>query len=207
MVATCDDSLEGLRDRALLVFAWASGGRLRSEVAAACAEQLATVDDRGCLFGLYRSKTNQDDNAKLFDKLIRRVADEALRTWLDASGISEGPIFRRLCLRSGFITEAGRRNIALGDMMAMTEHRKVDTVLGYYRTGNVSEQGVTNLLDRLPVANVTVADKPQAGCSSRVLLAAESLSHRHPLTSANTPTCSSAPNDISGEPQSILLGG
>lgn len=50
--------------------------------------------------------------------------------------------------------------------MAMTEHRKVDTVLDYYRTGNLSEQGVTNLLDRLPVANVTVADQPQFGRSS-----------------------------------------
>ncbi len=31
MLATCDDSLEGLRDRALLCFGFASGGRRRSE--------------------------------------------------------------------------------------------------------------------------------------------------------------------------------
>ena len=31
--------------------------------------------------------------------------------------------------------------MALGDVMAMTEHRKADTVLGYYRTGNLSEDG------------------------------------------------------------------
>ncbi len=35
LVATCDDSLEGLRDRALLFFGFASGGRRRSEIAAA----------------------------------------------------------------------------------------------------------------------------------------------------------------------------
>lgn len=35
MLATCDETLEGLRDRALLCFGFASGGRRRSEVAAA----------------------------------------------------------------------------------------------------------------------------------------------------------------------------
>jgi hypothetical protein len=33
MVATCTDGLLGLRDRALLLFAFSSGGRRRSEVA------------------------------------------------------------------------------------------------------------------------------------------------------------------------------
>src|SRR5690606_10666836 len=35
LLDTCDDSLRGRRDRALLLFAWASGGRRRSEVAGA----------------------------------------------------------------------------------------------------------------------------------------------------------------------------
>lgn len=35
MLATCDESLEGLRDRALLCFGFASAGRRRSEIAAA----------------------------------------------------------------------------------------------------------------------------------------------------------------------------
>ena len=35
LLETCDDSLRGKRDRALLLFAWASGGRRRSEVASA----------------------------------------------------------------------------------------------------------------------------------------------------------------------------
>ncbi len=34
MLATCDDSLEGIRDRALLCPGFASGGRRRSEIAA-----------------------------------------------------------------------------------------------------------------------------------------------------------------------------
>lgn len=34
LLATCDESLRGKRDRALLLFAWSTGGRRRSEVAA-----------------------------------------------------------------------------------------------------------------------------------------------------------------------------
>jgi len=35
MLATCDDSLQGIRDRALLCFGFSSGGRRRSEIAVA----------------------------------------------------------------------------------------------------------------------------------------------------------------------------
>jgi len=35
MIATCDDSLQGIRDKAILLFGWSSGGRRRSEVASA----------------------------------------------------------------------------------------------------------------------------------------------------------------------------
>jgi hypothetical protein len=45
MLATCEVSLEGLRDRALLLFAWASGGPKRSKVASARVEQLTKVDE------------------------------------------------------------------------------------------------------------------------------------------------------------------
>lgn len=96
MLATCDDSLEGLRDQALLLFAWASGGRRRSEVAAATVEQLTKVDSRGYLFRLGHSKTNQDGKAASLDKPVRGLAAEALTAWLQAAGISEGAIFRRL---------------------------------------------------------------------------------------------------------------
>lgn len=184
MLATCDDSLEGKRDRALLLFAWASGGRRRSEVAAARVEQLTKVDERGYLLRLGVTKTNQDgDNRRgaLPDKPIRGVAAEALGEWLTSAGITEGAIFRRLwkttvgpalspaavggivrkraliaglegdwsghSLRSGFVTEAGRRNVPIGDVMAMTEHRKVDTVLGYYRSGELGGNAVSNLFD------------------------------------------------------------
>jgi len=51
-------------------------------------------------------------------------------------------------LRSGFVTEAGRKNIPIGDVMAMTEHRKVDTVLGYFRTGELGSSVVRETLHK-----------------------------------------------------------
>lgn len=179
MLATCDDSLEGLRDRALLLFGWASGGRRRSEVASASMDQLLAAPD-GYLFRMGATKTDQEGAMRKVDKPIQGIAAEALRAWLAAAKIDAGPIFRRLwkvrvgpalapasiaaiverrarlaglpgdwaghSLRSGFVTEAGRENIPIGDVMAMTEHRKVDTVLGYYQSGNLTTQRVAKLM-------------------------------------------------------------
>lgn len=181
MLATCDESLEGVRDRAILLFGWSSGGRRRSEVASACVEHLTKTQNDNYLFRLARSKTNQDGTGRgIVEKPINGVAAAALTRWLGASGISEGPLFRRLwksrlgpalspaaiaeivrkraclagldgdwaghSLRSGFVTEAGRRNLPIGDVMAMTEHRKVDTVLGYYRSGELAQSQIGDLL-------------------------------------------------------------
>lgn len=180
MLATCDDSLEGVRDKALLLFAWASGGRRRSEVAAATLDQLSKVSEDLYLFRLHRSKTNQSGNASS-DKPIRGRAAEALAGWLARSEIVEGALFRRLwkgrvgpalapaavasivkrraalagvegdwaghSLRSGFVTEAGRKKVPLGDIMALTEHRQAATVMGYYRSGELFESEVARLLE------------------------------------------------------------
>jgi integrase len=98
MLATCTDGLIGIRDRALLLFGFASGGRRRSEIASAVLENLVKVDDQTYLYRLTHSKTDQagtDHNADA-DKPITGVAAEALTHWLQASGITTGPIFRRI---------------------------------------------------------------------------------------------------------------
>jgi integrase len=59
MLATCDDSLEGRRDRALLCFGFASGGRRRSEIAAADMRDLRKVGEDGYICRLEYSKTQQ----------------------------------------------------------------------------------------------------------------------------------------------------
>ena len=57
LLATCDDSLEGLRDAALLLFGFASGGRRRSEIAAADLRDLSRIGEKGYIYRLEYSKT------------------------------------------------------------------------------------------------------------------------------------------------------
>jgi integrase len=57
-------------------------------------------------------------------------------------------------LRSGFITEAGRQGVPLGEVMAMTEHRSVGTVMGYFQAGSLLNSHATNLLSDEPAKDV-----------------------------------------------------
>ena len=50
-------------------------------------------------------------------------------------------------LRSGFVTEGGRQGVALPALMAMTEHRSVASVVGYFQAGNASKNPAAHLLD------------------------------------------------------------
>jgi len=186
LLATCDDSLIGLRDRALLLFAWASGGRRRSEVVAARVEHLQRTPD-GYVYVLRQSKTNQDgaEHADMYKPVAGRAA-VALDAWLQAAGITDGPIFRRVrrggvvgdeglsgetvrrivkercalagldqryaahSLRAGFVTEAGRQGVPLAEVMAMTGHASVNSVIGYHRAGAAPTLRAARLLDREP---------------------------------------------------------
>lgn len=183
LLATCDDSLRGVRDRALLLFAWSSGGRRRSEISAADMQYLRKIGPDQYLYQLVFSKTNQS-GADLPEntKPVLGAAGKALTAWLQASGITEGAIFRRIrkgghlgeplqppavraivkercvlagvegdfsahSLRSGFVTEAGKRNVPLAETMALTGHQSVATVLGYFRSESVIHNQAANLMD------------------------------------------------------------
>lgn len=105
LLETCDDSLIGLRDRALLLFAWSSGGRRRSEVAAATLANLTRIGPGEFVYQLGWSKTNQagadlPDNAKP----VIGAAGAALEAWLQAAALDEGAIFRRI-RRGGHVGE------------------------------------------------------------------------------------------------------
>ncbi|WP_440222786.1 site-specific integrase [Dokdonella sp. MW10] len=101
MLATCDDTLEGLRDRALLCFGFASGGRRRSEIAAADLRDLRRIGAAGYIYRLEHSKTQQAGvtTSSTPDKPVLDRAASAMEEWLEASGITEGAIFRRLWKR------------------------------------------------------------------------------------------------------------
>jgi integrase len=97
LLATCDESLRGKRDRALLLFAWSTGGRRRSEVAGADLRFLKPDAQGGFTYFLAHSKTNQSgaERPEHFKPVVSTAAS-ALEDWLQASGIVEGAIFRRI---------------------------------------------------------------------------------------------------------------
>ncbi|SFQ05341.1 Site-specific recombinase XerD [Variovorax sp. 770b2] len=106
LLATCDEMLRGRRDRALLLFAWATGGRRRSEVAAAAIENLRRVEPAVFLYTLTHSKTNQAGVERPQDtKPLVGSAGEAMEAWLAASGITSGALFRRV-RKGGHLGEA-----------------------------------------------------------------------------------------------------
>jgi len=103
LLDTCDDSLRGLRDRALLLFAWSSGGRRRSEVTRATLANVRRTGPGEFVYTMAWSKTNQSGRDQgNTDKPVIGPAGQALEAWLAASGIQEGPVFRRI-LRGGHV--------------------------------------------------------------------------------------------------------
>lgn len=90
------NTLQGRRDRALILLGFAGAFR-RSELVNIKAEDLSFTDQGVDVF-LSRSKTDQEGKgasvAILNGKALLPV--QRLREWLDASGIAEGPVFRRI---------------------------------------------------------------------------------------------------------------
>lgn len=91
MLATCDDSLIGVRDRALLLVGFTSGGRRRDEIANLNIEDLRKVKD-GYLLYIRRSKTDQGGIG--LEVPIQGQAATALKAWLVQSGLRSGALFR-----------------------------------------------------------------------------------------------------------------
>lgn len=181
LATSTENALLDLRDRALLLFAFSTGGRRRSEVASARVEDLEVVPG-GYLFRLRRSKTDAEGKGQVFPLLGRAAA--AVERWCAAGGITEGALFRSVdrlgrvsgrplaaksvalvvqrraelagydpeefgghSLRSGFVTEAGRRGVPLHRAMEMSGHRSARVAAGYHQAGAVVDHPAARLAD------------------------------------------------------------
>jgi site-specific recombinase XerD len=94
MASSTPKGLKGLRDRALLLLGF-SGAPRRSELVALNVNDLEETDD-GFRITIRHSKTDQEGQGQVI-AVIRGGACcpvKAVKAWLAASGISEGPIFR-----------------------------------------------------------------------------------------------------------------
>jgi integrase len=106
VLAAMGGSLKDVRDRALLLIGFAGGFR-RSEL---CAIDCADVERvrQGVIITLRRSKTDQDGVGRKIGIPLGRskwCPVAALENWLDAAGIMEGPIFRRVDRHGRVLTE------------------------------------------------------------------------------------------------------
>jgi integrase len=116
MVATCSGGTAAdIRDRALLLFAFASGGRRRSEVVSIRIEDVSAVG-ADYIVKLWRAKTDQEGKGR--DLPVKGRAAEALRAWLallSERGVREGPLFRALT-KTGALAVRRRADGAVAPM-------------------------------------------------------------------------------------------
>jgi len=97
MVSHADpETLKGLRDRALLLFGFASAMRRSELVALDLADLELTA--RGLLVTVRRSKTDQEgrghQRAVPFGRNPEMCPVRALAAWLEAAGVTDGRVFR-----------------------------------------------------------------------------------------------------------------
>lgn len=125
---------------------------LRGEAAHALAAWLAAAPaTSGPLFRRLHRGDTVGTTALTADHVARLVQRRAQLAGLDGDWAAHS-------LRSGFVTEAGRQGVPLGEVMAMTEHRGVGTVMGYFQAGSLLTSRATDLLppawpdDHLPKA-------------------------------------------------------
>ena len=107
LISDMPDDLRGLRDRALLLLGFA-GALRRSELVALDASDIEEGAD-GIFVRIGRSKTDQEGAGDFvsipYGSRLRPV--RALKDWIEASGISDGPLFRRI-RKGGRVIEAER---------------------------------------------------------------------------------------------------
>lgn len=97
IAAACPDTLLGIRDRALTLLGF-SGAFRRSEIASILDVRDLTFTATGLAIRLPRSKTDQEQAGRTVaigsGEHKESCPVTALRAWLEAASISDGPVFR-----------------------------------------------------------------------------------------------------------------
>lgn len=115
MVAHCDDSLTGKRDRALLLLGFA-GALRRSELVGLTVDDLDWCE-QGLRVHIRRSKTDQTCEGQVVAIINGKLHTlEALKAWLTGAGIESGPVFRSIN-RHGHISEQALSDRSVADLV------------------------------------------------------------------------------------------
>lgn len=99
MVALLPDTLQGLRDRAMLLVGFAGAFRRSELVGLDVADVVFTVE--GLEVNLRRSKTDQEGQGRKlgipYGSTVETCPARSLKRWLETARIAEGPLFRAIC--------------------------------------------------------------------------------------------------------------
>jgi integrase len=95
LLGSCDNSLRGLRDRALLMLGFGSGGRRRSEITGLQRDDISTEDfaTKGVIW-LRFMETKTTGKADAPRLPLKGRAARAVIGWIEAARIDSGPLFR-----------------------------------------------------------------------------------------------------------------
>ncbi len=108
LLDACDDSLHGIRDKAILLTGFASGGRRRDELASLNVNDLTPTLD-GYHLTLRHSKNDQTGQGRLLP--VTGYAAQALNHWLEQAAITQGRLFRAIKKNSQLTDSLSGRSI------------------------------------------------------------------------------------------------
>lgn len=97
LLESCGDDLPGLRDRALLSTAYDTGLRASELVAVTIEHIIEAIDPEARLLAISRSKGDPEGEGATAYLSPRSV--RAITAWREATGITAGPLFRRVQVR------------------------------------------------------------------------------------------------------------
>ncbi|MFT4151777.1 MAG: tyrosine-type recombinase/integrase [Paracoccaceae bacterium] len=97
LLDACGPGLRGVRDRAILMLGWASGGRRRSEIVSLNVEDLDLSEfrEKGQIW-LRLPGTKTTTKGKTPRLVLKGRAARAVVAWIEAARLTQGPLFRRI---------------------------------------------------------------------------------------------------------------
>jgi site-specific recombinase XerD len=160
--AACPETLAGIRDRALVLIAFAIAGR-RSEVAALLVTDVEQVDE-GLIVTIRSGKTGGRTVAVPYGSHEGTCPVRAWRAWLAASGITDGAAFRRI----------NRHGTLLGGLSAQSAGTVITNAaeragLAVHMTGHSARAGLATEARRAGHDVKTISQQTGHAPNSRVL--------------------------------------
>jgi len=182
LLATADNDLLGLRDKAMIAVGYDTLCR-RSELVALRAEDVSSIGDESASVLIRRSKTDQAGDGR--HGYLSAETMRYLRRWTDAAAIDEGPLFRRV---TGRTIEAGQlhpftvnRTLKRLAQRAGIDPELVDRLSGHSMRVGAALDMVESGIDLVPVMHAGGWKSPTmiVRCTQQISLAKSGMARLH----------------------------